>query len=173
MRVLVSPLLLLVLLVAGCESDAVSEAKKALVQQLKDPSSVQWRDVRDYTEGVVCGQYNAKNSMGGYVGFKTFIYNGMNESKEIQNPAPIEEAAALCNDGNGKRLAYLEKELRARESLRDSVQSRFTTKYVQCMAESNSVKEYCQSRSGMDMVKMAESTVASARDRVAKFKQTH
>lgn len=58
----------------------VTAAKARLERQLKDPSSVQYRDLfvarRDKDgapELVLCGQVNAKNSMGGYGGFHTFI----------------------------------------------------------------------------------------------------
>ena len=43
---------------------------------MKDPSSVQFRRVEiKMFKGnrIVCGELNAKNSYGGYVGFKKFI----------------------------------------------------------------------------------------------------
>lgn len=50
---------------------------------LKDPSSIQLRNVRvrvdpDRTLARVCGEFNAKNAMGGYVGFQKF-YGDMME----------------------------------------------------------------------------------------------
>lgn len=57
----------------GYEPDTPA-AKKILESSLVDPGSVQYQDVRRYTDGTVCGQYNAKNSMGGYTGFEPFIY---------------------------------------------------------------------------------------------------
>jgi hypothetical protein len=44
--------------------------------QLKDPGSAQFRNVRvvPYKNGrVVCGEVNGKNSYGGYVGFTPFV----------------------------------------------------------------------------------------------------
>lgn len=61
-------------------SDPTSDAKKAVLAHLKDPSSVQWQDVRYKVMGTnpqvtyVCGAFNAKNSFGAYVGFKQFVY---------------------------------------------------------------------------------------------------
>ena len=57
----------------GYEPDTPA-AKKIIESSLVDPESVQYRDVRRYTDGTVCGHYNAKNRMGGYTGFEPFIY---------------------------------------------------------------------------------------------------
>ncbi len=51
--------------------------ERAVQHSLKDPGSMQLQDLRvgpGKTEGslTVCGQVNAKNSFGGYVGFRTF-----------------------------------------------------------------------------------------------------
>ncbi len=54
----------------------IAQAKRAVAESLKDPASVQFRDIRvvKYGFGVlVCGQYNAKNGYGGYVGFGPFV----------------------------------------------------------------------------------------------------
>lgn len=52
----------------GSERDALNR----LSEQLKDPSSAQFKDVV-LSHVYVCGQVNSKNSMGGYVGFKHFM----------------------------------------------------------------------------------------------------
>lgn len=58
--------------------DAIAEmqrAKEAVSAQLKDPESARFKDVvfRSLKNGfAVCGQVNAKNSFGGYVGFRAF-----------------------------------------------------------------------------------------------------
>jgi outer membrane murein-binding lipoprotein Lpp len=71
-------------MIAGCsdraatapsESPDISSAKAAVVRLLKDPDSAQFRDVaivksKAYT--AVCGEINAKNGFGGYVGFQPF-----------------------------------------------------------------------------------------------------
>ena len=61
---------------SGPASQAVEAAKKAVEANLKDPLSVQYRNVKAYKPiNIVCGEFNAKNSMGGYVGFTYFIYD--------------------------------------------------------------------------------------------------
>lgn len=63
------------LLLASCNSDT-DRAKQAVLTKLKDPSSVQWRDVVTGDHGNTCGYFNARNSFGGYVGFKRFEFIG-------------------------------------------------------------------------------------------------
>jgi len=48
------------------------QAQRAVLNLLKDPGSAQFRNVRKTKPGFVCGEVNAKNGMGGYVGFKQF-----------------------------------------------------------------------------------------------------
>lgn len=56
----------------------VRKAQELLVQDFKDPASAQWRGLAVSTDGtygtrrVLCGQVNAKNAYGGYIGFKEF-----------------------------------------------------------------------------------------------------
>ena len=42
-------------------------------RRLKDPESAQFQNAFVSTSSVVCGEVNAKNSFGGYSGFKRFI----------------------------------------------------------------------------------------------------
>lgn len=53
--------------------------KELMRQRLKDPYSAEFRNVfvsRSSGSPVVCGQVNAKNSFGGYAGYKRFISAG-------------------------------------------------------------------------------------------------
>lgn len=55
---------------------ALISAQEAAKKNLKDPDSAKFQNLRiaDYEGGkVVCGELNAKNSYGGYVGFKRFV----------------------------------------------------------------------------------------------------
>ena len=63
------------LILAACSGQQHSEARQQVAAQLKDPASAQFRNVRSSTlrETDVCGEVNAKNSFGGYTGFKRFI----------------------------------------------------------------------------------------------------
>ena len=52
----------------------VDAAKDRLARRLTDPDSVKFRDVFiSPRRGAVCGDINAKNRMGGYVGYRRFI----------------------------------------------------------------------------------------------------
>ena len=56
------------------QSGAIEMCQNNLASQLKDPGSAQFQDVQAF-EGIgwlVTGEMNAKNSMGGYVGFAPF-----------------------------------------------------------------------------------------------------
>jgi len=70
-----------VLIVAACSNRSnpdIDEAKKAVEEVLLDPGSVTYRTIiTKKNDGyvTVCGEVNAKNSLGGYVGYKPFIYN--------------------------------------------------------------------------------------------------
>ncbi len=55
----------------------ITKAKQEASSQMKDPSSVEFRNVEGYKRGdtglvAICGEINAKNSYGGYVGYKHF-----------------------------------------------------------------------------------------------------
>lgn len=68
------------LLVVDCglaqTEEDFSEAIEIVNETLKDPESAQFRELRRVvnTRGttVVCGEYNARNSYGGYVGYEPF-----------------------------------------------------------------------------------------------------
>lgn len=54
--------------------DLISASKKAVIKDLKDPESAQFRNVR-IKDHQVCGEVNAKNALGGYTGFERFSYS--------------------------------------------------------------------------------------------------
>ena len=58
------------------ESKLVVNSKNAVIELLKDPESARFKNLRTYNESIVCGEVNAKNSYGGYVGFKRFFVIG-------------------------------------------------------------------------------------------------
>jgi hypothetical protein len=54
---------------------AIADAQTKLTSIAKDPASVQFQNMKAFrvdTDMTICGEYNAKNSLGGYVGFKPF-----------------------------------------------------------------------------------------------------
>lgn len=62
--------------VAACDVDR-SRFRGVVESRLKDPSSVQYRNDRivRHADGRVfyCGEINARNALGGYVGFQLFV----------------------------------------------------------------------------------------------------
>lgn len=86
----------------GCGDKSIDAAKAAIERQLVDPSSVQYRDVKAFSEGVVCGSMNSKNRMGGYVGFKPFIYNG-DDLGQVHINAALSQTALWCANDPKKR----------------------------------------------------------------------
>lgn len=62
------------------EGVAVSAAQDMIAKQFKDPDSAQFQNVRlvdpgsnpNRHWGTICGEVNARNGFGGYVGFKQF-----------------------------------------------------------------------------------------------------
>ena len=74
-----STILLLLMLVVGCGDQAAEDAVRL---QLKDPSSAQFEGITK-KDTAVCGFVNAKNAMGGYVGFRAFIVK--NGSAELDS----------------------------------------------------------------------------------------
>lgn len=81
------------LLWACSSSEDVDRLRQGVTTQLKDPSSVQFRSERIieiHGEKVLCGEMNAKNALGGYVGFRRFVSMGTSDLD-----AYIEGATAL------------------------------------------------------------------------------
>lgn len=70
-----------VALICACSS-AEREAQTAVKQQLTDPESAQFRNLSEH-EAWICGEVNSKNRLGGYVGFRIFIYGKSGESVVI------------------------------------------------------------------------------------------
>lgn len=58
----------------------IPKARQPILAFLKDPSSAEFRNERIGSGGAVCGEVNAKNAMGGYVGFKKYIAAGKDGS---------------------------------------------------------------------------------------------
>lgn len=86
------------------EKALIAEAKMQIIATLKDPDSAQFRNVRwERKESLVilCGEVNAKNSFGGYVGFKPFhaVQPGLIEKARYDPNASLKvvmEGQAAC-----------------------------------------------------------------------------
>ena len=114
MRFLLPEVLAVALLVGSVayaeapNSAAISRAKAAVQEELRDPSSAQFRDVRvtGNCNGIkyVTGWLNGKNGYGGYAGFKIFLVRIENNNPVVMQAhgsayATDAEfhAAAVCN----------------------------------------------------------------------------
>lgn len=69
-------MVLLCIALVGCNGTE-SSAKEAVKQSLNDPSSAQFKNI--YTSSydgkpAACGEVNAKNAFGAYVGYQRFVY---------------------------------------------------------------------------------------------------
>lgn len=59
---------------AGCLKDKeIDNAESKIRSTMKDPESTKFESVKNYGNGVICGNYNSKNSYGAYTGYKGFI----------------------------------------------------------------------------------------------------
>ncbi|MDM4768556.1 hypothetical protein [Pelomonas sp. SE-A7] len=109
----------LIFLASGCwEGQATRTAKEKLSVRLVDPQSVQFRNVVEYDGGVVCGEYNAKNRMGGYAGFEEFVFNGPKAAEFSFKPG-FTEKSIWCKAGSieAKRTQQNEAEKAAASTL--------------------------------------------------------
>lgn len=81
----------------------IIKSKDSIEARLKDAESAKFRDVRFYSGGpvpVVCGEVNAKNSLGGYSGYERFIASGDN--------VKIAFLASDVADGDSINIAWKE-----------------------------------------------------------------
>lgn len=54
---------------------SIRKVKAAIEQSLKDPDSVKYRKIviASNDGSLICGEFNAKNGMGGYAGYRRFM----------------------------------------------------------------------------------------------------
>lgn len=67
------------------ESQLIEKVKSVASRDLKDPDSAKFRAVSINRSGgafVVCGELNAKNSYGGYVGYERFAASAESVTKD-------------------------------------------------------------------------------------------
>jgi hypothetical protein len=62
--------------IAAARLVKITALRANVLKSLKDPASAQWQNEElSKDQSTQCGEVNAKNSMGGYVGFKRYISN--------------------------------------------------------------------------------------------------
>jgi hypothetical protein len=74
----------------------IAQAKTTAAYDLKDPESAKFRNIVVVRDSV-CGEINAKNSMGGYVGYKRFFAVGGVVARIDNDESPFQEAwSKIC-----------------------------------------------------------------------------
>ncbi|MDH1308940.1 hypothetical protein N5C40_20735 [Pseudomonas fulva] len=105
-RVLV---LLGLLAIAGCDQ-TLRNAHDAVKEKLFDPDSAEFRNDRIMSDGTVCGEVNAKNRMGGYVGFTDYSVQPYTTT--------VRMGARALNDCDERLIAIRTEERKEREEQR-------------------------------------------------------
>lgn len=109
-------ILLGLLAIAGCDQ-SIRKAHDAVKESLFDPNSAEFRNDHVASDGTVCGEVNAKNRMGGYVGFTDYYVGphaiGVQVGDEARGYCDEEEVALRV-----EKRKYLE-ELRQQASQSD------------------------------------------------------
>ena len=73
---------------------------EAISDEIRDPSSLQFRKLRDLGSYGICGEFNAKNGFGGYAGFTEFRVS--EEYVGIMDPSDLPEMRELMLMAMGK-----------------------------------------------------------------------
>jgi len=78
--------MLLPIALAAATDKRIAKAQKIMSDRTRDPSSVQFRNMRYIPEKhSVCGSYNAKNGFGGYIGFRRFAVDDAGHVYELED----------------------------------------------------------------------------------------
>ena len=174
----------LAILVSACGNKNVDLVKKSIESELSDPSSVLYKDVNEFPEGIVCGQVNAKNKFGGYIGFTPFVFrDGQQLNLSTYNFA----GTLLCNDKPKKALAFATELLTlANVDLNNAKDAERKAKgnldfwYAQCDSQKTQMGKliFCEKASGfraphdlaMENLALAEKQVRTRESEVAAIK---
>lgn len=84
----------LLLLLGGCQmipgtaAYVDQEAETAVRDQLADGPAARFRNIHSASAGLVCGEVNAKNGFGAYIGFTPFAYRA-NKKQALVYPSAM------------------------------------------------------------------------------------
>ena len=90
------------------QEKTITAAQDSIKATLKDPDSAKFQNIRiaDYDGGkVVCGEINAKNSYGGYVGYKRFVA-GISGSTIFDTSSEYQDINDASNAGINAACGY-------------------------------------------------------------------
>lgn len=106
-KFIITTLCLGTLALSGCQ---YGEAKDALKSLLNDPDSVKFGALKPgKDQGDVCGYFNAKNRMGGYVGETAFLYDKLTQSAMIVVPPTDADYRSLALSSGSTSGMFREK----------------------------------------------------------------
>ena len=113
------PLLLALLGLVGCgnepqEDPEIAFAKQAFSAGMKDPDSAQFRNLKKFSQGVVCGEYNAKNGEGAYIGYRVFISSYSRQNFIELQSASQEDTEILCTNAPDKFVVHARRDVERR-----------------------------------------------------------
>jgi len=99
--IFVAPIMGLVVGIPSCNHytnhvKPIEEAKNLVKADLNDPESAQFRNVRIHEFGSVCGEVNARNRFGGYVGFRYFEVSGSSTKRAFIDSETLHLAENSC-----------------------------------------------------------------------------
>jgi hypothetical protein len=88
----------------------VGKAKANVSRAFKDPSSVQFRNLFVSTSGsqALCGELNAKNSYGAYVGFRRFFATEEPALQDVEDPRAPSVMATMWGMMCGSEIERVE-----------------------------------------------------------------
>ncbi|MGJ7611820.1 MULTISPECIES: hypothetical protein [unclassified Variovorax] len=88
-------------------------ARRTVQERLTDPGSALFRNLHSVDPKTMCGEVNAKNSMGGYTGYKRFVVTAtkQNESwatiestaREVEDEAQVNQIAATLGQDTSRQ----------------------------------------------------------------------
>lgn len=85
----------------GENSQMIERAEHTVRTRLRDPDSASFRSVFVTPNGLmVCGEVNAKNGFGGYVGYRAFLAVGdsVDIAQDGESSALAQSRSAVCMD---------------------------------------------------------------------------
>lgn len=110
---------------AADQKKFVEVAKNSIAKKMLDPSSVQFRNLT-YVESALhkegepvrhglCGEVNAKNSYGGYVGFKLFYVDAGSSYPDSLNNM-------VCDGGDMQKVCLMGVEIHCNQAVKERVE---------------------------------------------------
>lgn len=100
----------------------IAQKRAYVVQQLRDPATVQFKDEHLTKQGWLCGELNGKNAYGAYVGFKRFISRA-DEDAWIEDSGyagkPGAQSTAQILEGMDAKIKVSERFLEAKKKDND------------------------------------------------------